>query len=202
MSSALRRVKEELVACARRAYETGLQVGNGGNLSGRVPDTDLIVIKASASSFAECTVENLVTVNLGGDLVDGNGFPSRELPTHLVIYRKRPDVHGIFHTHSPWAIACAQFASSIPVVTFHAETKLGRIPVLNVVSHTRQEVARAVESLLATEPDLRVFVQARHGIFSFAETITLAERNAELVEETAQIAFLTALGKCQQIDLS
>lgn len=195
MHDAIRQVKEELIANAQRAYEIGLQTGNGGNISGRVPGTDLIVIKASGRSFGETSLDNLVTVNLQGEVVEASDTgASRELMTHLAIYRQRPDIYGIFHTHSPWAIAYASFGAAIPSVTFHARAKLGHIPVLQVDNETTQAVADAVRDLLAAQPALQVFVQAQHGIFSLAQTITLACQNAELVEETAQIAWLVALG--------
>jgi L-fuculose-phosphate aldolase/L-ribulose-5-phosphate 4-epimerase len=186
------RVKKDMVACAKRAYDIGLQTGNGGNLSGRLAGTDRIIIKPSGFSFAECTTDNLITVNLAGEQVEGEGDPSRELRTHLAIYNARPDVLGIFHCHSPWAIACAEFDPEIPCVSLHAAAKVGSIPVLKVAGHADQTVKDAVEALLSKTPNLRAFVQARHGIFSLAGSITLAEHTAELVEETAQIAWLIA----------
>ena len=89
-SDAIRRVKQSLLTNAKRAYEIRLQTGNGGNLSGRVPGADLIIIKASGCSFDQCTADNLVAVTLDGEIVDGDGLPSKELATHLAIYRLRP----------------------------------------------------------------------------------------------------------------
>ena len=183
-------LKKDIVACAKRAYDIGLQTGNGGNLSGRIAGTDRIVIKPSGYAFGECTTDNLITVNLAGEPIEGEGVPSRELLTHLAIYNARPDVLGIFHCHSPWAIACAEFESEIPCITLHAEAKIGLIPVLKVAGHADRNVKDAVIDLLLLNPDLKAFVQARHGIFSLAGSITLAEHTAELVEETAHIAWL------------
>jgi len=188
-------VKKDIVACARRAYDIGLQTGNGGNLSSRIAGTDRIVIKPSGFSFGECTPDNLITVNLAGEPIEGEGAPSRELKTHLAIYNARPDVLGIFHCHSPWAIACAEFEAEIPCVTLHAASKIGSIPVLKVTGHADQILVDAVGNLLADTPGLKAFVQARHGIFGLAGSITLAEHTAELVEETAQIAWLIASRK-------
>ena len=179
-----------MVACAKRAYDIGLQTGNGGNLSSRVAGTDHIIIKPSGYSFGECTADNLITVNLAGEKVEGEGVPSRELMTHLAIYNTRPDVLGIFHCHSPWAIACAEFEPEIPCLSLHAAAKIGPIPVLKVEGHADNSVKEAVEDLLSLVPDLKAFVQARHGIFGLADSITLAEHTAELVEETARIAWL------------
>jgi len=199
MVDSIRQVKKELVACARRAYTIGLQTGNGGNLSARPAGTEQVVIKGSGTSFGECTMDNLVTVNLDGEMIDGPGKPSREIRTHLAIYRLRPDVHGIFHCHSPWTIAYAEDADEIQPLALHAQSKLGVIPVLKVDGHADEAVEKAVEDLLNAHTDLKAFVQAKHGIFGLAQTITLAEHHAELVEETAQIGWLVELKKiCRQ----
>ena len=102
---------------------------------------------------------------------------------------------GIFHSHSPWAIAYAEDADEIQPLALHARSKLGVIPVLKVDGHADEAVERAVQALLKAHPDLKAFVQARHGIFGMAATITLAEHHSELVEETAQIGWLAALKK-------
>ena len=199
MADPIEEVKKELLACARRAYTIGLQTGNGGNLSARLEGTEQVVIKGSGTSFGECSMDNLVTVNLDGEMIDGPGKPSREIRTHLAIYRLRPDVHGIFHSHSPWAIAYAEDADEIQPLALHAQSKLGLIPVLKVDGHADEAVEKAVEALLKTHADLKAFVQAKHGIFGLARTITLAEHHAELVEETAQIGWLVELKKiCRQ----
>ena len=200
MADPIEQLKNELLACARRAYTLGLQTGNGGNLSARLAGTEQVVIKGSGTSFGECAVDNLVTVNLAGEIIEGRGKPSREIRTHLAIYRLRPDVHGIFHCHSPWAIAYAEDADEIQPLALHARSKLGVIPVLKVDGHADETVERAVEALLQSQPDLKAFVQAKHGIFGLAPTITLAEHHAELVEETAQIGWLVELKKiCRQV---
>jgi len=199
MTDEIAKVKEELLACARRAYAIGLQTGNGGNLSARLTGAEQVVIKGSGTSFGECTMDNLVTVNLDGEMLDGPGKPSKEIRTHLAIYRHRPDVNGIFHCHSPWAIAYAEDATEIRTLALHARSKLGVIPVLKVDGYADDAVAQAVEALLKVHADLKAFVQKKHGIFGLAQTITQAEHHAELVEETAQIAWLVELKKiCRQ----
>ncbi len=193
MADPIEQVKKELLACARRAYAIGLQTGNGGNLSARLSGTEQVVIKGSGTSFGECTADNLVTVNLNGEIIEGPGKPSREIRTHLAIYRLRPDVHGIFHSHSPWAIAYAEDTDEIQPLALHARSKLGIIPVLKVDCHADESVEKAVAALLKANAGLKAFIQAKHGIFGLAQTITLAEHHAELVEETAQVGWLVAL---------
>lgn len=194
-TDAIMQVKQSLLTNAKRAYEIRLQTGNGGNLSGRVPGADLIVIKASGCSFDQCRADNLITVTLDGAQIDGDGLPSQELATHLLIYQQRPDAQAVFHSHSPWAIACASLGDTIPTATLHAKSKLGRIPVLRLAGDTTHANLPAIKSLLTADRKLSVFVQDRHGIFSFARSIDLARYNAELVEETAQIAWSMALNQ-------
>lgn len=187
--------KDQLIQAARRAYRLGLQTGNGGNLSCRVPETDTVLIKASGVSFGECTQDNVVMVDLRGKVVGEAGKPSRELLTHLCIYKERPDINAIFHSHSPWSIAYAEDSLEIPLMTGHSKAKLGPIPVIVEDGQATKEFTANVKGLLTENPGLKAFVQKGHGIFSLGPDIVQAEHNAELVEETAQIALLIGLKK-------
>jgi L-ribulose-5-phosphate 4-epimerase len=188
-------LKEELIKAAKRAYQIGLQTGNGGNLSCRVQGTDTILIKGSGVSFGECTQDNVVRVNLHGEVVGEGGKPSRELLTHLCIYKLRPDINGIFHSHSPWSIAYAEDSQEIPLLTGHSKAKLGPLPVIIGDGQATKDFTDRVKDLLIENSGLGAFVQKGHGIFVLGTDITQAEHNAELVEETAQIAFLIQLKK-------
>jgi L-fuculose-phosphate aldolase/L-ribulose-5-phosphate 4-epimerase len=187
--------KEQLIKAARRAYQIGLQKGNGGNLSCRIPGTDTVLIKASGVSFGECTLDNLVMVDFQGEVSGEAGKPSRELSTHLCIYKMRPDIQAIFHCHSPWSIAYAEDSLEIPLLTGHSNAKLGPLPVIIENGQAANDFTNDVKRLLTGNPGLKAFVQKGHGIFSLGTDIIQAEHNAELVEETAQIAFLTGLKK-------
>ncbi len=188
-------VAQDVAALARRAYAVRLQTGNGGNLSARLPDGRRILIKPSGVSFADCEPEDLVEVDLDtGRPIDG--VPSSELHSHLEIYRKRPDIGGVFHCHAPWSIACAETHDVLPAIARHATHKIGTVPVLRFGPNPEAAiVATAIGQLVSAEPDIRAFVEAEHGIFSFAATLDLAFYNAELVEETAQIALLSRLAR-------
>lgn len=195
MTKEITPAKEELIKAANRAYQIGLQTGNGGNLSCRVQGADTLLIKGSGVSFGECTRDNFVTVNYRGEVVEEGGTPSRELFTHLCIYQLRPDVGAIFHSHSPWSTAYAEDSKEIPLMTGHSKAKLGPIPVISEGGQASKDFIDEVKELLMKNPGLGAFVQKGHGIFSLGTDITQAEHNAELVEETAQIAFLIGLKK-------
>lgn len=198
MTDDINTIKEEMIKAASRAYHIGLQTGNGGNLSCRVPGTDTIIIKGSGLSFGECSHDNFVMVNIQGEVIGDTGKPSRELLTHLSIYQTRADIHGIFHSHSPWSIAYADDSYEIPLITGHSKSKLGPVPVIKNEDQATEDFAETVQNLLTEKPDLGAFVQSGHGIFGLGKNITHAEHNAELVEETAQIALLISLrkGRC------
>jgi len=194
MKLELNKLRGQIVRAARRAYGIGLQSGNGGNLSARVAGEQVVLIKPSGVSFGECTVDNLIAVDFAGRIIEGSGKPSRELWTHLEIYRLRSDVHGILHSHSPWAIACAELFTELPLHAYHARDKMGGIPILQVEGHADQQVVTGVKALLEKNPNIKAFIQKKHGIFAMAENIVVAEHHAELVEETAQIAWLVRGG--------
>jgi len=185
------KLKLAMKKAAKRAYDIRLQSGDGGNLSVRIAEEELILIKASGCSFGEMEGENIVLVDFKGIPVEGSGKPSREIKTHIEIYRQRPDVTAIFHCHSPWSTACSMTSDAIPSVSLPMEMKLGLIPVLDAgESHADTEVAKAVKIFLEQNPNIKAFIQRRHGIFSMSTNIIKAEHNAELVEESAQIAQL------------
>ena len=192
-------IREAVADIARRAYDLRLQTGNGGNLSARLSDGQRFVIKPSGVSFADCNADELVEV----DIATGrafNGTPSREVLSHLAIYRQRNDVRGIFHSHSPWSVACAQICDELPCVTRHISSKLGCVPVLRSGANPDPaKVASAMGKLIEKKPAIRAFIEAHHGIFSFDTSLKKAFFNAELVEETAQIAMLNRLTSLEAV---
>lgn len=174
---------------AQRAYAIRLQSGDGGNLSVRLNEQQLILIKSSGCSFAEIDSSTVVAVDYSGAVAEGDGIPSRELLTHLAIYRSRPEVHAIFHSHSPWAVSAAQQNTVLPPVSLPLELKLGTVPILDVGEHhANEEMAASVSAFLETHKTITAFIQRRHGLFCMAKNIIQAEHDAELVEEASQIA--------------
>jgi L-fuculose-phosphate aldolase/L-ribulose-5-phosphate 4-epimerase len=179
---------------AKRAYDIRLQSGDGGNLSVRIAGEELILIKSSGYSFGDMGDENIVLVDFDGNIVSGDKNPSREILTHVAIYRERKDVTAIFHSHSPWSVAIAQNTTFLPPVSLPLEMKIGNVPILNIGdSHADDDVANAVQVLLKENLGIKAFIQSRHGIFSLSTDIIKAEHNAELVEEAAQIALLSKI---------
>lgn len=178
--------KEEVCRIARRAFDVGLQRYSGGNLSALTGD-GLCVIKPSGVGYAECAPDILTVVDLDGNVVEGDGKPSKDMPFHLAIYRVRPDVRGIQHTHSPWATSFAVAEQPIPLLTLHAQAKLGSLPMIPLApdggTQGPDEVAPVFE-----DPSVNSALMVRHGPISVGTSLLHAQHLAELIEETAQIA--------------
>ncbi len=189
-------LKEEMQKAARRAYDIRLQSGDGGNLSVRVPEEDIILIKASGCSFGNMSNEYIVAVDFKGNIIEGKHSPSRELLTHIEIYKKRKDVNAIFHCHSPWAVSAAMYLDEIPFISLPLDMKIGRVPVLDAgENHANDKIPPIVRNFLDKNPGIKCFIQRQHGIFCMANSIIKAEHDAELVEEASQIAVLTNILK-------
>ena len=111
----LETIREELVALHAELPRHGLVVWTGGNVSARDPETGLVAIKPSGVRYEDLTAESMVVVDLEGRVLDGSHNPSSDTASHLYVYRHRPDVNGVVHTHSRFATAFAAVGRSIPV---------------------------------------------------------------------------------------
>jgi len=186
-----------LIEAATRAYRRGIQTGSGGNLSARVPGKDLMVVKPSGISFIDCNQENLVVTDFDGKVVAGSGKPSREALLHGVLYRNVPSIGGVVHCHSPWAISWSFSKKDLPLVTHHARMKFG-VPIatldIDAPVVPLEEMPKVI-SLFEKHPTLPAFLLVAHGVVAVGKNVLDAENVAEMVEETAQIAWLGEIGK-------
>lgn len=181
----------ELMEIAKRCFTMGLQTGTGGNISIRV-DESSVVIKPSGVGFVECSPENLLVVDLDGNIIKGDSKPSKDMDFHLGIYKVRDDVNGIVHVHSPWATAWASSGKELPTLTVHSNAKLGRIPTVPVGPNGGAQTA---ESIVAeySEPSLKAALLEKHGSVGVGKTLLAAQHVVELIEETAHIAAIEKL---------
>ncbi len=197
MQAALQRAKEELVEAARRAYTRGIQTGSGGNVSVRVPGEPLMVVKPSGLSLIDCTPDNLTITDLDGKVVEGTRKPTREALLHGDLYRHLPSVGAVVHCHSPWTIAWSFTRRDLPLLTLHTQLKV-RSPVpVRWFSSPRgvlKEEMPIVLALFEAQPDLSAFIMGAHGVVAVGPDPLQAEHAAELVEETAQVAYLHEIG--------
>jgi len=177
--------KEEIVRIARSAYNRGLVPGSSGNLSMRIPDSNLVLIKASGVSFRDMNTDDVIVVNLDGDIVDGAKKPSKEIRFHLGIYRVRHDVGAVLHTHSPYATLYASLGKPIPRVV--AWPRVKKMPIVEYAPSGSQELAAMVVEAFK-DPEVNVALLKYHGVVVVGRTLTEALDLAESIEEAARIA--------------
>ena len=190
-------IEKDLIEAAARAYRRGIQTGSGGNLSARIPGKDLMVVKSSGTSFIDCNESNLVVTDFEGRVVAGNRKASREVLLHGVLYRNVPSIGGVVHCHAPWAISWSFSRQDLPLVTHHVRMKFG-VPVATLdidAPVVPPEAMPKIVGLFEERPTLPAFLLVGHGIVAVGKNVLAAEHVAELVEETAQIAWLRELGR-------
>ena len=138
----------------------------------------------AAFLFDQLTPENLVIVDLEGQVVEGNLKPSVDTASHLYVYRHRPDVHGVVHTHSPYATSFAIRGESLPIYTTTAAAVFRRRnPGFRLCHHwRRRNWCRNCGKIGACA----AILMRSHGVFTIGKDVMSALKNAVILEETAQ----------------
>ena len=181
---------DELIAMAKRCFTGGLQTNAGGNLSVRLDARDAIVIKPSGVGFNECTRDNLQVVHLDGTILSkGDLKPSKDLDFHRDLYRIREDINAIVHCHSPWATGYASAGIEIPCLTVQTIEKIGRMPLIPLSAEGGPQTEVDISPYFK-DNDVRAAVLANHGTIGAGKTLMAAQYLAEIIEETAQIAYV------------
>lgn len=187
----LERLREEVLEANLELPKAGLVTITSGNASGRDPETGYVVIKPSGVRFDKMTAQDLVVVDLDGRIVEGNLKPSVDTATHLYIYRHRPDVNGIVHTHSPYATSYAALGRSIPVYLTAIADEFGTaIPCGPYAAVGGEEIGRAVVEHIGASPAILL---QNHGVFTIGKTPWEALKAAVMAEDVAKTVHLAEL---------
>jgi L-ribulose-5-phosphate 4-epimerase len=165
----------------------------GGNVSGRDPETGLVVIKPSGVKYPDLRPEHLIVLDVDGKIIEGNLSPSSDTGSHLYIYRQRPDVGGIVHTHSPYATAFAAVGKPIPVyLTAIADEFGGPIPVGGFALIGGEEIGKVVVESIGRSPAVLL---KNHGVFTIGKNAEAAVKAAIMTEDVARtVWYALALG--------
>ncbi|TMD25688.1 MAG: L-ribulose-5-phosphate 4-epimerase [Chloroflexi bacterium] len=194
----LDQLKEQVWKLHLELPKNGLVVWTGGNVSARDPESGLVVIKPSGVLYDELRPEDHVVVNLEGDIVEGELKPSSDTASHLYVYRHRPDVNGVVHTHSSYATAFAALGRSIPVyLTAIADEFGGPIPCADFALIGGEEIGRQVVEHIGTS---QAVLLKNHGVFTVGPTARAAVKTAVMVEDVARAVWLALqLGQPDEI---
>ena len=160
----------------------------GGNVSARDPETGYVAIKPSGVRYEDLTPEDMVIVDLDGDVIEGELKPSSDTLSHLYIYRHRPDVGGVVHTHSPYATAFAAVGKPIPVcLTAIADEFGGPIPCGGFALIGSESIGKAV---LASIGSSSAVLLRKHGVFTIGTDAEAAVKAAVMTEDVAKAVWL------------
>lgn len=193
-----RHLKEAVLEANLALPKHGLVTFTWGNVSGIDRNAGLVVIKPSGVPYERLTVEDMVVVDLEGNVVEGELRPSSDTPTHLALYRSLPEIGGVVHTHSPWATSWAQAKRAIPAFgTTHADYFYGEIPCTRELTDEEIETAYELETghvILETLDELMLeavavpgVLVANHAPFCWGKDANEAVHNAAVLEEVAKM---------------
>ncbi len=168
----------------------GLVVMTSGNISGRDPEIGLVVIKPSGISYDEMTPGDMVVVDPEGKVVEGHLKPSTDTATHLYVYRRRPDVFGIGHTHSTYASSFAALGRTIPAVLTTSAMLGGEIPCGGYATIGGEQIGAEIVRAIGAA---RAVLMQNHGVFTIGDSPRQAAKMAIEVEEIAKITHLALL---------
>ena len=195
-------IKEKVYEANISLKKNALITLTWGNVSQIDRKSGLVAIKPSGIAYEAMSVDDIVIVDLEGNVTEGKRLPSSDLPTHLEIYKSFPEIGGITHTHSKWATVFAQAGMSIPELgTTHADTFYGDIPCTRRL--TDREIAGAYEKETGkiicetfsgrnpmNIPGVLVY---SHGPFTWGENAEKSVENAVILEEIAMMAWHTLI---------
>ena len=194
VEAAIARVREDVSRLHGELTRYGLVVWTGGNVSGRVPDADLFVIKPSGVSYDDLTPESMILCDLDGNVIAGtpgsDRSPSSDTAAHAYVYRHMPEVGGVVHTHSTFAVAWAARGEQIPcVLTAMADEFGGPIPVGPFAIIGDDSIGRGIVETLTGHRSRAVLMQ-NHGPFTIGATAKDAVKTAVMVEDVARTVHL------------
>jgi L-fuculose-phosphate aldolase len=182
VSAGERRVRERIVAAARRLSAEGLNPGRSGNVSGRFGSGFLVT--PSAMPYDRMAPEDIVFVDARGG-TGGGRKPSSEWPLHRGIYAARPEAGGIAHTHSPYATSLACLRRPIP--PFHYEVAFAGGADIRCSEYATFGTEALCECALAALEGRRACLLANHGAVALGATVEEASELAEKVESIARL---------------
>ena len=202
ISKILKELKEDVYRANINLAVNNLVIGTFGNVSAIDRKSGLVAIKPSGISYSKLTPDDIVIVNLHGNIIEGNLNPSSDTMTHLKLYNEFHDIGGIAHTHSRYATAWAQAKRPIPCLgTTHADYFYGQIPCTKVIRDDRilkdyeeETGSLIVETFKSIDyHNMKAVIVAHHGPFTWGKDSLEAVDISVILEEIAKTSFLSVI---------
>lgn len=180
--------------------QNGLITLTWGNVSGINRESGLVVIKPSGVSYESMTPEDMVVVDLDGNVVEGKYAPSSDLPTHIELYKGFSKIEGVTHTHSRWATIFSQAGMAIPALgTTHADAFYGDVPCTRkltdaeIAGEYEKETGKIIVETFENKDAISIpaALVHSHGPFTWGESVEKSVEHAIILEEVAMMAWHT-----------
>lgn len=198
--SSITGLKQRVWMCNRELPELGLVLQAFGNVSGIDREKGLVAIKPSGIPYDDLKVHDIVVVDLDNNVVEGRLRPSSDTRTHTYLYRSFPEIGGIVHTHSTYAVAWAQALKPIPLLgTTHADLLPTDVPCTDIMNDQmiegdyEEETGKQIVDAFTDRSykDVSMVLVGGHGPFTWGETPEKALHQSQMLEELARMALLT-----------
>ena len=183
-------LRVELIETARRALSDGLIWGSAGNFSVRDPETGNILITPSAVEYPKMRPEDIVTLNLDGEKLEGDLQPSTEAPVHCAVYRARTDVEAIVHTEPQYVTAFGTAHVEMPIVTHNLGKINKSIQIGPWIASGNEAFAEETVKLLG---DQYAIIWPNHGLLVVGSSIYDAYMHSWYLENNAKVYILAKM---------
>lgn len=186
----LEKLRQEVFESLLELPKNRLVTMHSGTVSGRDSETGNIVIKPTGFRYDRLSPKDLLVMDLNGKILEGSLRPSSDTETHLYLYRHRPDIFGIVHTHSPYACTFAVQGKPIPAVMTSAALLGGDIPIGGYAAVGGEDIG---SEIIRTIGNCSAIIMQNHGVYTIASTVWQATIDAVEVEDLAKIALFASL---------
>jgi L-ribulose-5-phosphate 4-epimerase len=186
LTAEIKAAREQVSALHAELVRYGLVVWTSGNVSGRIPGHELMVIKPSGVSYDELSPDSMIVCDLDGNVLEGDFAPSSDTAAHAYVYRHMPDVGGVVHTHSAYASAWAARGEPVPcVLTAMADEFGGEIPIGPFALIGDDSIGHGIVETLSGHRSAAVLMR-NHGVFTIGKDARAAVKAAVMCEDVAR----------------
>ncbi|MGN6243744.1 MAG: class II aldolase/adducin family protein [Motilibacteraceae bacterium] len=182
----LAELRARVADAGRSLVDAGLVRGTSGNVSARDAASGLVAVTPSGAGYDTMSAADVVVTDLAGVVVEGEWEPTSELGLHLGLYRARPEVGAVVHTHSPFATTFAALREPVPAVHYILAKAGSTVPVADYARYGSAELAANCVSTLGSQNGVLL---ANHGVVAVGTGLAQAMAVAEAIETTAEIAW-------------
>ena len=187
MNTAFLNAKNDFLAAAKRTYESGIQTGTGGNLSVFDRENGYMAITPTGIDFFEIQPEDIVIMDLEGNVVEGNRLPSSEWEMHLLQYKERTDLDAVIHAHTTYATVLACLRWELPATHYMIAVAGKNVRCAEYATYGSHELALNATKAMR---ERRAVILANHGILAGANDLLNAFNIIEEVEYCSQIYYM------------